>query len=112
MLWESVTKIECFKGAEYPYIVRSKEAIQEIGDQIKELVMNNFEIQFLTDQEGHIIQNTLEVEHMGEATEFDVKLNDSTGRTKSAQVTLDRYKLTFYFDIETCEIFDIRKIVN
>ena len=197
-LWNSVTKIEYFEGSEYPYVVRSKETLQEIGDliknlehkkvekplleggwifdiytedamsdvwisnniidfngrcyqvpteglgdQIRELVLNNFEmqlrvdeyvtndyriklldkpkgydelidleIQFLTDKDGHILQNTVKVEHLGEATGFDVKLSDSTGRTKSVQVTSDRYKLTFNFDIETCEVFDDRKIVN
>ena len=59
-----------------------------------------------------ILQNTVKIEHLGEATGFDVKLSDSTGRTKSVQVTSDRYKLTFNFDIETCEVFDARKIVN
>ena len=114
-----------------------------LGDQIRELVLNNFEmqlrvdeyvtndyriklldkpkgydelidleIQFLTNKDGHILQNTVKVEHLGEATGFDVKLSDSTGRTKSVQVTSDRYKLTFNFDIETCEVFDARKIVN
>ena len=197
-LWNSVTKIEYFEGSEYPYVVRSKETLQEIGDliknlehkkvekplleggwifdiytedamsdiwisnniidfngrcyqvptenlgdQIRELVLNNFEmqlrvdeyvtndyriklldkpkgydelidleIQFLTNKDGHILQNTVKVEHLGEATGFDVKLSDSTGRTKSVQVTSDRYKLTFNFDIETCEVFDARKIVN
>lgn len=197
-LWDSVTKIEYFEGSEYPYVVRSKETLQEIGnliknfehkkvekplleggwifdiytedamsyawisnniidfagrcyqvptenlgDQIRELVLNNFEmqlrvdeyvtndyriklldkpkgydelidleIQFLTNKDGHILQNTVKVEHLGEATGFDVKLSDSTGRTKSVQVTSDRYKLTFNFDIETCEVFDARKIVN
>ena len=197
-LWNSVTKIEYFEGSEYPYVVRSKETLQEIGDliknlehkkvekpmleggwifdiytedamsdvwisnniidfngrcyqvpteglgdQIRELILNNFEmqlrvdeyvtndyriklldkpkgydelidleIQFLTNKDGHILQNTVKVEHLGEATGFDVKLSDSTGRTKSVQVTSDRYKLTFNFDIETCEVFDARKIVN
>ena len=197
-LWNSVTKIEYFEGSEYPYVVRSKETSQEIGeliknlehekvekplmeggwsfdvytedamsnmwisnniidfngicyqvpteglgDQIRELIMNNFEmqlrvdeyvtndyriklldkpkgydelidleIQFLTDKEGNILQNTIKVEHLGGAIGFDVKLNGSTGRTMSAQVTSDSYKLTFNFDVETCEVFDIRKIVN
>ena len=197
-LWNSVTKIEYFEGSEYPYVVRSKETLQEIGDLIKnlehkkvekpmleggwifdiytedamsdiwisnniidfngrcyqvsteglgdkirELVMNNFEmqlrideyvtndyqiklldkpkgydevinleIQFLTDKESHILQNTVKVEHLGEATGFDVKLDESSGRTKTAQVSSERYKLTFNFDVETCEVFDVRKIVN
>ena len=40
------------------------------------------------------------------------KLKNSTEWIKSAEITTKRYKLTFCFDIETCVVFDIGKIVN
>lgn len=68
----------------------------------------NIKIQFLTDKEKHILQNTLDVESRYEYTELDVKVIDETERTKAVNIKVDDYELSFKFDAKTYEIFDIQ----
>ena len=71
----------------------------------------DLEIQFLTDKEKHVLQNTVNVENLG-TNDFAVKITDETERTKIVNVIADGYELIFKFDVSTCEVFDIRKITE
>ena len=68
----------------------------------------NIKIQFLTDKEKHILQNTIDVESKYEYTELDVKVIDDTERTKAVNIKVDDYELSFKFDAKTYEVFDIQ----
>ena len=70
------------------------------------------EIQFLTDKERNILQNTVKIVNDEEAAEVKVELSDQTDRTKDVRIEAEGYVLSFRFDTETCEVIDIRKVVD
>lgn len=66
---------------------------------------------FLTDKEKHILQNTINVENQG-TVDLTVKISDETERAKVVNAIADSYELTFKFDVNTYEVFDIRKVTE
>ena len=68
----------------------------------------NIKIQFLTDKEKQILQNTIDIESKYEYTELDVKVIDETERTKAVNIKVDDYELSFKFDAKTYEVFEIQ----
>jgi len=75
-------------------------------------ILIDVEISFLTNKDKQILQNAISVDNHGDAANLKVKLSDTAERTKAVEVSADGYKLTFKFDAETCEVFDILKVIT
>ena len=134
-IWVSNNVID-FNGINY------KVPTEKLGDDIRALIMNSYEmsirvdeyvvndyrinildksadsdllvdleIQFLTDKEKQVLHNTVNVANQGTGG-FAVKITDETEQTKVVNVIADGYELIFKFDVNTCEVFDIRKITE